>query len=218
MNEKTVITGRKGKATTLLKIAFLMVLISILLYFFNIGEVRLREYELYPGKMVSSEREVYSVLIFEANEQVFGIIIPALFYLGILISIFGFIFMLAYRKVSITVTDKRVYGTAAWGKRVDLPLDKISAVGTSFGHGIAVATSSGSIKFKAITNNTEVHYAISKLLMERQSTAPVVETQKQSAPIIHSDADELRKYKDLLDSGVITQEEFDTKKKKILGL
>ena len=31
-------------------------------------------------------------------------------------------------------------------------------------------------------------------------------------------ADELKKYKDLLDSGVITQEEFDAKKKQILGL
>ena len=33
-----------------------------------------------------------------------------------------------------------------------------------------------------------------------------------------SNVDELKKYKDLLDSGVITQEEFDTKKKQLLGL
>lgn len=33
-----------------------------------------------------------------------------------------------------------------------------------------------------------------------------------------SNADELKKYKDLLDSGVITQEEFDQKKKQLLGL
>ena len=33
-----------------------------------------------------------------------------------------------------------------------------------------------------------------------------------------SNADELKKYKDLLDSGVITQEEFDAKKKQLLGL
>ena len=31
-------------------------------------------------------------------------------------------------------------------------------------------------------------------------------------------ADELKKYKELLDSGAITQEEFDAKKKEILGL
>lgn len=33
-----------------------------------------------------------------------------------------------------------------------------------------------------------------------------------------SPADELKKYKDLLDSGIITQEEFDAKKKQLLGL
>ena len=33
-----------------------------------------------------------------------------------------------------------------------------------------------------------------------------------------SAADELKKYKDLLESGTITQEEFDAKKKQILGL
>jgi len=33
-----------------------------------------------------------------------------------------------------------------------------------------------------------------------------------------SSADELKKYKELLDSGVITQEEFDAKKKQLLGL
>ena len=33
-----------------------------------------------------------------------------------------------------------------------------------------------------------------------------------------SNADELKKYKDLLDSGVITQEEFEAKKKQLLGL
>ena len=31
-------------------------------------------------------------------------------------------------------------------------------------------------------------------------------------------ADELKTYKDLLDSGVLTQEEFDAKKKQLLGL
>lgn len=35
---------------------------------------------------------------------------------------------------------------------------------------------------------------------------------------VQSNADELKKYKDLLDSGVITQEEFDQKKKQLLGL
>ena len=40
-----------------------------------------------------------------------------------------------------------------------------------------------------------------------------------SAPVVQtSPADEIRKYKQLLDDGIITQEEFDTKKKELLGL
>lgn len=35
--------------------------------------------------------------------------------------------------------------------------------------------------------------------------------------IVQSDADELKKFKDLFDNGVITQEEFDTKKEQLLG-
>ena len=35
---------------------------------------------------------------------------------------------------------------------------------------------------------------------------------------IMSSADEIKKFKDLLDSGIITQEEFDAKKKELLGL
>lgn len=33
-----------------------------------------------------------------------------------------------------------------------------------------------------------------------------------------SNADEILKYKNLLDGGIITQEEFNTKKKQLLGL
>lgn len=43
--------------------------------------------------------------------------------------------------------------------------------------------------------------------------------EKQSATIQGvSSADELKKFKELLDSGIITQEEFDQKKKQLLGL
>ena len=44
--------------------------------------------------------------------------------------------------------------------------------------------------------------------------------QPQNAPqiAVASSADGLKKYKELLDSGVITQEEFDVRKKQLLGL
>ena len=51
----------------------------------------------------------------------------------------------------------------------------------------------------------------------------VQKTEKEEFQVINnlhetSNADELKKYKELLDSGVITQEEFDAKKKQLLNL
>jgi uncharacterized membrane protein len=45
-------------------------------------------------------------------------------------------------------------------------------------------------------------------------SAPAQQTTAQQS----SPADELKKYKELLDSGAITQEEYDAKKKELLGL
>lgn len=134
---------------------------------------------------------------------------------AITLAIWIYLFLM-FRKSELVITDKRVYGKAIFGKRVDLPLDKVSAVGTSFLKGIDVGTSSGRIKFKLVKNQDEIHAALSKLLLDRQekeSHNTVVEN-----IVSASNADELKKFKDLLDSGVITQEEFDAKKKQLLGL
>lgn len=122
-----------------------------------------------------------------------------------------------FNKCDITVTNKRVYGKAAFGKRVDLPLDKISSVSTCAFKGVGVATSSGRIKFLLCKNRDDVFNTISKLLLERQNQQKSKESViKQEIP--QSNADELKKYKELFDSGIITQEEFDAKKKQLLGL
>ena len=123
------------------------------------------------------------------------------------------------RSYSLTITDKRVYGKTAFGKRVDLPLDSVSSVGTSALKGVAVGTSSGKIKFKLIKNQSEIHDVISKLLAERQKVEKTAtETTVNQTIVETSSADEIKKYKDLLDSGIITQEEFDEKKKQLLNL
>ena len=148
-----------------------------------------------------------------------GVTFPCVFtYVGLILSIYGLIFLLANRNVSLTVTDKRVFGTAKWGKRIDLPLDMISAVSTAKFGGIAVSTSSGAIQFSGIKNNAELHKTISDLLMERQGKEKPVATTTIKQEIQQSNADELEKFKNLLDKGVITQEEFDAKKKQLLGL
>lgn len=134
-------------------------------------------------------------------------------------AIISFIIWYIYGHSELTVTDKRVYGKAILGKRVDIPLDSISAVGTSsFLKGVSVASSSGRLVFTAIANKDEIHKVISDLLLERQSknreNQPTIVKQEVS----QSNADELKKYKNLLDSGIISQEEFEAKKKQLLGL
>lgn len=139
------------------------------------------------------------------------------FYLGILIALTGVFLYFMMSKCSITVTDKRVIGKANFGKRVDLPLNQISAVAQGAFSSITVATSSGRIHFWSLKNRNEVFDGLSNLLkiFQKQSN-----TSNSEKAIIQqsSSADELKKYKELLDSGVITQEEFEAKKKQLLGL
>lgn len=131
-------------------------------------------------------------------------------------SVLLFIIGLIFCGAEIVITDKRVYGKSLLGQRVDLPLDSISAVGTFWLMGVSVSTSSGRIKFAFIKNKNEIHECISKLLIERQRAS------KENAPVKSCESvnihDELKKYKDLLDSDVITKEEFEAKKKQLLGL
>ena len=122
---------------------------------------------------------------------------------------------LSTRKTKLTVSDKRVYGIASWGKRVDLPMDSISSVGTMSKWGICVATSSGTIKFRLIMNRDYIHSVISDLLLQRQTVGmkntPVT-------PSVASSAEELLRYKELLDAGVINEAEFEAKKEQLLKL
>lgn len=149
----------------------------------------------------------------EGSIEFYYIFAPC-FIFGMLILAAVFYFWMS--KCRLTITDKRVYGKAAFGKRVDLPLDMISATTTGLFKSVTVATSSGRISFWLVKNRDEVFDMISKLLIERQSREKMVTTTKQEAP--QSNADELKKYKELMDSGIITQEEFDAKKKQLLGL
>lgn len=132
-------------------------------------------------------------------------------------ALIGLLIFLWLRSYELTITDKRVYGKVAFGKRVDLPVDSVSATATiGLFKGVSVSTSSGKISFLAIKNANEIYDVINNLLVDRQKE----KTQNTGTTIVQNsdEADKLKKYKDLLDSGVITQEEFDAKKKQLLDL
>ena len=132
-------------------------------------------------------------------------------------ALIGGLICLWLRSYELTVTDKRIYGKVAWGKRVDLPVDSVSATATiRVLKGVSVSTSSGRISFLVIKNADEIYKVMNNLLIERQqekANATVATVVPKS-----DTTDQIKKYKDLLDSGAITQEEFDAKKKQLLGL
>lgn len=82
--------------------------------------------------------------------------------------------------------------------------------------GLKVRGNSINYRINLLANADEIKTAI----MDYLSVLPVETTTNPevSQPVQPSNVDELKKYKELLDSGVITQEDFDAKKKQLLGL
>lgn len=134
------------------------------------------------------------------------------FFIGIIVFfVLGLIFTVM--NFELIVTDGRVVGKTSFGKRVDLPISQISGVGTGMFNRVSISTSSGLISFYGVINQNEVFAIISKLLLKYQEETKL----SFKVPEI-SITDELKRFKDLLDLGIINQEEFDTKKKQLLDL
>ena len=136
------------------------------------------------------------------------------FLLPILVAMLIVNVIFAISNYSITVYSDKIVGNTTFKKQVSLPIDSITAASISMFHGVAVGTSSGSIKFLMIENNKDVYTAINKILSNRQEKPANIVQQV----VNQTSATELKEYKELLDSGVISQEEFDAKKKQLLGL
>lgn len=226
MEEKIIIQGDMGSHKKMKRIPIILLVLTLIFgslwfyfgYKYSEYESKVDSYRnLYKQDWVTKEMyEAKVKLLYKEREQfeapkniflVLGVVsaVALVCYFDVLVS---------SKKMHITVSDKRVYGINATGKTVDLPIDSISSVSSARRKGVVVLASSGKNKFFGLSNRDEIHKAITNLLMERQNNP------KQSTQTIkeiqQSDADEIKKFKDLLDSGIITQEEFDAKKKQLL--
>lgn len=117
----------------------------------------------------------------------------------------------------IVMLDKgMIYGL----RLIDIPLDRINSISQSKGlvlgkisitDGAVTRTienvSNITVSFFADTVNKEIQ------LFKQSKITPITQVVNNT-----SVADELLKYKQLLDMGVLTQEEFNAKKKELLGL
>ena len=135
--------------------------------------------------------------------------------------LFAIIFSLIYLSVSrshIMITNENISGRTFWGKKVVLPIHMVSSYSISkFFSIIAVSSASGFVKFPFIENYEEIGSVLQKLLNERQKNTETNKTlflNKNNS----NNLDDLKKLKELLDNGIISQEEFETKKKQLLGI
>ncbi len=136
---------------------------------------------------------------------------------GIIAAVVGIIMKTNTEKCEITVTNEAISGKLPHGKEVYIPLNQITAVNRSSFNGVSITSIGNVSNFHCIENREEVMKAISYLLANPQQNAQP--TQNGSAPVANgSEAEQLKRLKDLLDAGVLTQEEFDAKKKQVLGL
>lgn len=204
MKEQILIKSQRGNVK---KIALIITtILSVLLIFMFIYRIiQLKEWQLKEIQYFGNSYSNYT-----SDSYIIAFVIAF-----IIIWIIAIIFITAFSKTELFVTDSRVYGITVFNKRIDLPIDMITAVGTGFFNTITISTASGLIKFSYLKNRDNIHECINGLLMNRQKKENNSQTTiKQEIPL--SNADELKKYKELLDMGVITQEEFNAKKRQLL--
>ncbi len=135
------------------------------------------------------------------------IIVPLLIWAVVGIAYF---FYNRSKKAEITVNEKVVVCKKPNNSYVRVPIRDIQNVELSKLSGIKIQGIG--IKYSAyfIANGAGIKREINKLLEEKN-------TEKQQLTSV-SNTDELMKYKELFDNGVITQEEFDKKKKELLRI
>lgn len=136
----------------------------------------------------------------------------------IFISVMVLIFFFGVMKSNLLITEKEVKGKGLFGQTIVLPLYKISGYyANKVFSSVDISTDSKKVKFYCIKNYKEIGEVLSNIINERQENTQISPKVVAEQPQ-ENNLDELKKLKELLDSGVITQEEFETKKKQILGL
>ena len=111
------------------------------------------------------------------------------------------------------LSDKRFYYQKAKVVK-EAALEEVVAYTIKNGS-VEIQTNIEKFTVKYLENISEFTAAWKSMNTGKQQKEPASLTNQTAN---YSNADELKKFKELLDSGVISQEEFDAKKKQLLGL
>ena len=228
MNEKVLIKSTNSKKTTIFfisAIAILIVLAFSLLFlgikqdleqhFYYFEVVGLYACKLCDHKRIAKDAVVGHILTTHGDDLiVYQLVALFLIFLAVLL----FLTYLSMKRSHITITDSNIFGKTFWGKEVVLPIHMVSAFSTSKSFSvIAITTSSGFIKFHGIGNYKEIAVVLQQLINEKQQKPDTQENTSTNQSDLKN-LDYLIKLKNLLDNNIITQEEFDIKKKELFGL
>lgn len=135
--------------------------------------------------------------------------------LALLLGTLNLCYYVDTKKAMIIDTDRIV---CKKGKKTakEFLVKDIKSVELASMKGLMIRGNGFKYKIKLLSNADELKTTI----MDSLATLPTenITATEIKQEILPSNADELKKYKELLDSGIITQEEFDSKKKQLLGL
>lgn len=124
----------------------------------------------------------------------------------------------ADKKKTIEINGDRIICKKGTETVKEFLIKNVNGVKSAFMKGLVVSGNGIKHKIMLLENADEIKAAIMNSAtfhpaVKNVNVAPATTIIQQT-----SNADELKKFKELLDSGVITQEEFDAKKKQLLGL
>ena len=154
-------------------------------------------------------------LIMDSQERLQSInkdLLEIIIQFSIIIAVMIFVYML-FGKMSIQLFKEHVRVIGFFGWKYDIPIHLIDDVKIGALKGIKIYTKQEVIKLICIPNSILLKNIIEIL----KQINPTLNRSKQQNTI-QLDADMIEKYKKLLDMGAITEEEYNLKKKQILGL
>ena len=168
-------------------------------------------YECYRG---SDYLEYTNIISYTFNENDFAKILYIVDASLIVLELAFVFWYSCNRKNSIQICDGRL--TCKKGDKIikEFMLSDISSVESASLKGLKIKGNNIKYKINLLANSEELKNYLMENIAKYKKESPVVSTITNQS----SNADELKKYKDLFDAGVITQEEFDEKKKQLLGL
>ena len=141
------------------------------------------------------------------------------FLTGFLSALFmgGLIHIIIYftaRNNQITLTNYKITGIYNRHLSLNIPIDSISSVSKGWQGSLCITCAGNRYNISFVSNIDIFCSKLNELLNKRTQ-----QTMKRD-PVVSqtSKYDEIEKLKQLLDNGIISQEEFDVKKKQLLGL